>query len=211
MSSFLAHFQNPYNEKNKESPLCHNPKKKNLLSPREYFEGEEIAEYKSEYYHGEIFAMSGASFNHNVISMNVTSDLHGKLRDSSCFVLAGDMKIQIEEDDYYTYPDISIVCGDIEFGQNRDDIIENPLVIIEILSRSTRSYDRGDKFTAYRQIGSLRDYILIDQHTRHVEHFFKNKAGRWELEELRNPDDILKIRSVDAELSLKTVYDRVRF
>lgn len=187
------------------------PEEKEHISPLEYFKGEETAEYKSEYYHGEIFAMSGASFNHNVISMNITSNLHGKLRDSSCFVFAGDMKIQIEEDDYYTYPDISIVCGDIEFAQNRDDIIKNPLVIIEILSKSTRSYDRGDKFSAYRGIRALQDYILIDQYTRHVEYFFKNDAGRWELEELRNNDEILNIRSVGIELPLESIYDRVRF
>jgi len=187
------------------------PEEKKYFSPQKYFEGEEIAEYKNEYYHGEIFAMSGASFNHNVISGNVFAKLHSSLRDPSCFVFAGDMKIQIEKDAYYTYPDISIVCGDIEFTQNRDDIIENPLVIIEILSRSTKSYDRGDKFSAYRKIRSLRDYILIDQYARHVEYFFKNKADRWELEELKNPNDILKIRSVGMELSLEAVYDRVRF
>ena len=187
------------------------PQEKRLLSPREYFDGEETAEYRSEYYHGEIFAMTGASFNHNVIGGNIFASLHAKLRNSPCFVFAGDMKIQIEEDSHYAYPDLSIVCGDIKFGKNRNDIIENPIVIIEILSKSTKNYDRGDKFKSYRNIRSLRDYILIDQYACHVEHFFKNEAGRWELDEFENPDDSFGIRSVSLELSLKMIYERIEF
>jgi Uma2 family endonuclease len=184
--------------------------KKNI-SAHEYFTMEEVAEYKNEYYHGEIFAMSGASFHHNLIAMNVSGYLHGLLRDSECFVLSGDMKIQIDEDTHYTYPDICVVCGNIEFVGDRTDVIDNPLVIIEILSESTKDYDRGSKFTAYRNIASLKDYILIDQYTPHIEYFHKDKGERWTLSEYKNIDDTFKIISIDIVLSMKTVYHRVKW
>ncbi|QTA86479.1 Uma2 family endonuclease [Desulfonema magnum] len=187
------------------------PEEKKLISPEEYFKTEQLAEYKNEYYHGEIFAMTGASFHHNLIAGNIFASLHSSLRNSDCVAFIGDMKIQIEADSHYTYPDISVVCGDIEFVGNRDDIIANPFVIIEILSESTKSYDRGDKFNAYRKIRSLRDYILVDQYACHIEYFFKNKAGRWELDEFENPNDSFKIWSVSVELSLEAIYYRVRF
>jgi Uma2 family endonuclease len=185
------------------------PKKKRVTS-EEYFSLEESAEYKSEYYQGEIFAMTGASFNHNIIAMNVVSILHGSFHDSNCFVLAGDMRIQADKAKHYMYPDLSVVCGDIEFVDGRDDTIANPIVIFEILSDSTKDYDRGSKFTAYRNIHSLNDYILIDQYAYHVECFFKNEAGRWSLDEFKSLDDTFTINSIDIELSLNTIYYRAK-
>ena len=186
-------------------------KKKQYFFPEEYFEMEEAAEYKSEYYHGEIFAMSGASFNHNITAGNTFASLHSSLSDSDCTVFTSDMKIQVDEDRHYTYPDISIACGDIEFAKNRNDTIINPIVIFEVLSESTMDYDRGAKFAAYKNISSLKDYILIDQYTCHVEYFYKNEDGKWSLDEFKNLNDTLKIRTLGIELSLKTVYNRVKW
>ncbi|MCP4351390.1 MAG: Uma2 family endonuclease [Desulfobacterales bacterium] len=185
--------------------------KKQYISPEEYFEMEEAAEYKNEYYHGEIFAMSGASHNHNIIAGNTYVSLHISLRDSDCVVYASDMKIQVDEAMHYTYPDISIVCGDIEFADNRDDIVANPVVIVEVLSESTMDYDRGSKFVSYKNIKSLEDYILIDQYNCNIEYFYKNEAGKWNLEEYKNLNDVLKIKSLNIELPLNTIYDRVRW
>ncbi len=185
------------------------PGKKRITS-EEYFTLEESAEYKSEYFHGETFAMTGASFNHNVIVMNVASRLHESFHDSNCFVLGGDMRIQADKAKHYTYPDLSVFCGNIEFVDDRDDTIANPVVIFEILSDSTKDYDRGSKFTAYRNIPSLKDYILIDQYACHVEYFFKNEAGSWSLDEFKSLDDTLKINSIDNELPLNTIYYRVK-
>ncbi|MCP4120493.1 MAG: Uma2 family endonuclease, partial [Bacteroidetes bacterium] len=148
---------------------------------------------------------------HNIIAGNTFASLHTSLRNSECTVFTSDMKIQVDKDRHYTYPDISIICGDIEFAGNRDDTVINPLVIFEILSKSTKDYDRGSKFTAYKNIKSLRDYIMIDQYTCHVEYFHKNEAGKWILDEFKNPDDTFKIRSVDIELSLDTIYARVKY
>ncbi|QTA86233.1 Uma2 family endonuclease [Desulfonema magnum] len=183
--------------------------KKELITPEEYFAMEEAVEHKSEYYHGEIFAMTGASHNHNIIAVNIMASLHGSLSHSDCMTYTGDMKVQVDEARHYVYPDVSVVCGNIEFVGDRDDIIANPVVIFEILSRSTQSYDRGDKFKAYRKIRSLRDYILVDQYACHVEYFFKNKAGRWELDEFETLEESFKIQSLDVDLSLATIYYRV--
>ncbi len=183
---------------------------KRLISPEEYFEMEEAAEYKNEYYHGEIFAMSGASFHHNLIAGNIFANLHASLRDTGCIAFTSDMKIRVDEARHYTYPDVSIVCGDIEFAEGRDDTVTNPVVIFEVLSESARSYDKGDKFTAYRKVASLRDYILVDQYAYHAEHFFKNHAGRWELEEFEKLGDAFTIRSADVQMSLDDIYHRVK-
>ena len=181
---------------------------KKPLSPEDYFDAEETAEIKSEYYHGEIFAMTGASFNHNIISWNILAALHEPLSHTTCFAFPGDMRIQVEAK-HYTYPDISIVCGDIAFAEGRDDTIKNPMVIIEILSDSTKAYDRGMKFTAYRNIPSLKDYILINQYSCQIEHFHKTGFKRWESEELNGAEEILNIRSVGIGLPLKNIYNRV--
>jgi len=184
------------------------PEKK-FISHLDYLEMEKTAECKSEYYHGEIFAMTGASVHHNLITSNVITSLNIALRDSDCFVFPGDMKIQIDAAMHYAYPDVSVVCGQIEFAENRNDIVTNPVVIIEVLSESTKDYDRGSKFKAYRGIGSLRDYILTDQYAYYVEYFLKNKAGKWELNEFEKLSDVFTIGSLGAELSLETIYYRL--
>jgi len=184
------------------------PEKK-FISHLDYLEMEKTAECKSEYYHGEIFAMTGASHNHNIITGNVFASIHSSLRETGCIVYTGDMKIQIDAAMHYAYPDVSVVCGQIEFAENRNDIVTNPVLIVEVLSESTKDYDRGSKFKAYRGIGSLRDYILIDQYAYYVEYFFKNKAGKWELNEFEKLGDVFTIGSLGAELSLENIYYRL--
>ena len=181
------------------------------ISSNEYFEIEASSEIKSEYFHGSIFAMTGASFNHNLITMNVSTTLFGPLRDLGCFIFSGDIRIQVQQGNHYTYPDISMVCNRVDFEGDRNDTILNPVAIIEVLSDSTKNYDRGSKFFAYRAIPSLKDYILIDQYACHVEYFRKNDAEQWVLEELTNSDDILVIRSLGIDLPLKTIYERVNW
>jgi Uma2 family endonuclease len=185
--------------------------KKTFISAEEYFEIEEAAEYKSEYYHGEIFAMSGASFAHNLIAGNVFARLHTSLGDSDCVVFNSDMKIELDKAKHYAYPDVSAVCGDVRFAEGRDDTIVNPVLIIEVLSESMQKYDRDLKFKAYQNIVSLKDYILIDQYSYSVEYFSKNKSGVWISEIFENIDDKCIIRSVDVELSLNSIYHKVKF
>ena len=181
------------------------------LTPDAYFEMEETSEYKSDYYAGELFAMTGASVNHSLVVSNVLTAFNNALRNSDCYVFPSDMKVELERAQHYVYPDISVVCGGIKYAANRNDVISNPVVIIEILSESTKDYDRGTKFQAYRKVFSLRDYILIDQDMVHVEYFYKNESGFWTLEEFDNPNDCLSVKSIHTELSLKDIYYRIEF
>ncbi len=184
---------------------------KTFITAEEYFEIEEAAEYKSEYYHGEMFAMSGAAFHHNVIAMNISGTLYSALRNSDCMVFGSDMKIELDKAKHYAYPDVSAVCGDVRFAAGRNDTIANPVLIIEVLSESTQEYDRGLKFKAYQNLPSLKEYILIDQYSCSVEYFFKDADGVWLSEKYDKPEDTLNLRSVDAELSLRAIYHRVKF
>ncbi|MCU0644605.1 MAG: Uma2 family endonuclease [bacterium] len=184
---------------------------KKYYTPEEYLQLEEQADYKSEYYKGEIFAMSGGSVNHNLIIGNVHASLYQKMRDSKCFAFMNDVRLWIDEKNLFTYPDIMIVCSKIEFYQDRNDTITNPLVIFEVLSESTKNYDRGEKFVFYRSIPSFQEYILIDQAKIHVEHFSIGEQGKWILSEYDDPDNVLKLNKVDFQIPLKDIYHRVEF
>ena len=148
---------------------------KKYITQEEYLIAERLALDKHEYYQGEIFAMSGASISHNIISMNTSICLGNKLDGKDCQPFGSDMRIHIEESTLYTYPDLSIICGEIETTDDSFDTATNPTVIFEILSKSTRDYDKGGKFTLYRRIKSLKEYILIDSENIMVE----NAANGW--------------------------------
>ncbi len=182
----------------------------NFISPEEYFRMEESAEVKSEYFRGEVFAMTGASYRHNVIMVNLVSDLDSLLEGGDCVVFSSDMKVRAEKNMHFVYPDVSVVCGDIQFEEGRDDTVVNPAAVFEVLSKSTMDYDRGSKFKAYRKIPSLRDYVLVDQYCCGVEHFFKAPEGRWVLEEFYRLEDVLHVRSLNADLPLRRIYKRLK-
>lgn len=184
---------------------------KKYYSPEEYLALEEKADYKSEYYKGEIFALAGTSVNHNRIVGNLSSRLNQMLANKKCEAFSTDVKLWIREKDLFTYPDITIVCGKIEFYPGRDDTITNPLVIFEVLSESTKNYDRGEKFLFYRAIPTFQEYVLIDQTKIHVEHFYIGEQGKWVLTEYNAPDDVLKLTKVDFEMPLRDIYQRVEF
>lgn len=177
----------------------------------EYLALEEAAEYKSEYYRGEIFAMAGTSATHNRIVLNVASFLDRELPKKRCDVFASDVRLQVESRDLFTYPDIMIVCEKPQFYENRNDTVTNPVIIFEVLSEATKNYDRGEKFEFYRAIPTLKEYVLVDQHKIHVEHFLKVEPGKWILTEY---DDILhelKLAAVDLIIPLQAIYNRVEF
>ena len=136
--------------------------KYNYISPDEYLAGERAALEKHEYYQGEVFAMSGASLQHNVIFSNLFTDIGSKLKGKGCKPYGSDLRIHIPRNTLYTYPDISIICGEAHLTDNEFDTATNPTVIIELLSKSTRNYDKGEKFTLYRDIDALKEYILVD-------------------------------------------------
>jgi len=176
----------------------------------EYLEMEMEALVKHEYFRGELFAMSGAKLQHNKIAGNLYAILHTRLKRKERRPYHSDQRIHIEANTLFTYPDISIVCGE-EITLNNDDMnVLNPSVIIEILSPSTRNYDRGEKFKLYRDIPTLKEYILIDSETVHIETFRLNSIHRWELEEYNSPGEQLYIKTINEHFSISEIYDGVK-
>lgn len=173
----------------------------------EYLEMENAADEKHEYYKGEIFAMSGAKHEHNVITINLTGALFTKLKNKPCRPYNGDMRIYIPKNTLFTYPDVSIVCGEPEFLKDDQRNLLNPVVIIEVLSASTKSYDRGDKFKLYRDIPTLKEYVLIDPEKISIEAFYINNQSEWALKEYASLNDTLTLNSIRVSLKLADIYD----
>ncbi len=179
------------------------------ISIEEYLEMENASDEKHEYYKGEIFAMSGAKVPHNVISGNLFASLFNKLKGKKCKPYNSDQRIHIQSNTLFTYPDISIICGEIITLNNDEYNVLNPSVIIEVLSKSTKNYDRGEKFKLYRDIPTLREYILADSESIHIEVFRLNEMKHWELEEYNSLDDFLHVKAIDEKIQLVEIYDGV--
>lgn len=184
---------------------------KKMYSPEEYLELEVNAEEKHEYIDGEIILMSGGTPNHNRIIGNFYVALHQGLKGQSCDVFFADQRLWIPQRRIYTYPDIMVVRGDLQFQEKRKDAITNPVAIAEVLSTSTQAFDRGEKFKVYRSIASFQEYVLIDQYSMHVERYYKQEQNQWIFSEYDAPESILKLNSVPCEISLAELYDRVNF
>ena len=179
---------------------------KKKFTIEEYLEYENASQEKHEYYQGEIFAMSGPKVPHNIIAVNLTVLLGQKLKGKSCQPFNSDQRIYVPQNTLFTYPDISIVCGEIVTKDNDDWNILNPSVIIEILSRTTKNYDRGEKFKLYRDIPTLKECILIDSESIRIEAFRINEGGHWELEEYKRADEILLVKAVQLSIPLTEIY-----
>lgn len=175
------------------------------LSPDEYIAAERKATLKSEYLNGEIVAMSGASNEHNLITMNTANGLYNQGTERGCRVYASDMRVGISAGASYFYPDIAVVCDEPRFEDDAFDTLTNPQVIIEVLSDSTAGYDRGEKFIRYRQLESLQEYILISQDQVQVDHYLR-QGKQWVLTEFSTFEDILSLVSIGAELPLRQIY-----
>jgi Uma2 family endonuclease len=179
------------------------------ITPEEYLSLERQAEYKNEYFDGEIFAMVGASRKHNLISLNIAAELRAQLKGRPCETYGSDMRIKIPSATLYTYPDAVVVCGEPKFEDAHVDTLLNPDLIVEVLSKSTASYDRRQKFAFYRTIESLTDYILVSQEALHVEHYTKQPDGRWLLSDYRSLEGVVQLDSIHCSLPLREIYDKV--
>lgn len=173
----------------------------------EYLEMENAATEKHEYYQGEIFAMSGAGARHNIISINLIASLKSRLKGKGCRPYGSDMRINIPENTLFTYPDVSVICGQVKTIKEDKNTAIQPTAIFEILSPLTSNSDRGIKFMLYRAIPTLKDYILVDSGSIHVEHFAINKAGLWQLKEYAMLQDIIDIETLQVQLSLEEIYE----
>src|ERR1039458_9634093 len=184
---------------------------KTYLTPEQYLEIERKAEFKSEYYQGEMFAMSGASYPHIRIVANAMRELGQQLRQGHCEPLSNDMRVRVTPTGLYTYPDVVVVCAEPQFADDTLDTLLNPTVIIEVLSESTEAYDRGRKFELYRSLESLAEYMLISSQRVSAELFTRQPDGRWMLTASSRLEDSLDLQSVGCHLALADVYEKVDF
>jgi Uma2 family endonuclease len=183
--------------------------KYNFVSPEDYLVMERASAEKHEYFKGEVFAMSGASIPHNDIAYNINRIVIPLLKGKSCKIYGSDLRIHIPVNTLYTYPDFSIVCGKPETTDIFTDNVTNPSVLIEILSKSTKDYDRGSKFMLYRSITSLREYITIDSLSVSVEIYTRQEDNSWRLNEFKLLTDRFVISTIGLTLQLKDIYEDV--
>jgi Uma2 family endonuclease len=184
---------------------------KQFLTPEEYLHRERQAEFRSEYFRGEMFAMAGASANHNLIVLNAGASLREQLKKKPCLVFPSDMRLRVEATGLFTYPDLSVVCGDLKLEGSGGDILLNPVVLVEVLSDSTEAYDRGKKFEHYRTIPSLQHYLLIAQDRYSIDCFSKQSDGIWSLTSCQSLDQSIDLEAIDCRLAAAEVYDKVVF
>jgi Uma2 family endonuclease len=180
------------------------------VTPAEYLATERRATHKNEYTNGRVYAMAGASRVHNLIVGNTFAELRAQLRGRPCEAYVNDMRVKVERTGMYTYPDVVGLCDQPRFEDDSLDTLLNPTVIIEVLSPSTERYDRGEKFAHYRRLESLREYILIAQDIRRIDHY-RRDGDTWVLTEVSEPESALVISSISCTLRLNEIYDRVKF
>lgn len=179
------------------------------MTASEYLVFERSSEEKHEYYRGEIFAMGGASRAHNTISLNIGSEFRQLFRDRDCVAFVADMRVKVSTTGKYAYPDVVVTCEEARFEDEYLDTLVNPQVIVEVLSKSTESYDRGRKFEFYRRIESLSDYVLVSQDRIAAEHFWRHEDGTWQMRGLQALDERLELSTADCGLALKDIYHKV--
>ena len=184
---------------------------KRYYTPEEYLELEEAADYKSEYRDGDIVPLTGGTTNHNKIALNFAANLKFGLKGQKYDIYIGDVRLWIPRYRQYTYPDVMVIQGEPIYTGTNTTTVMNPLLIAEVLSKSTKNYDQGDKFLYYRSIPELREYILIDQSQYHVMQYVKTAEGQWLFTEFEAEDSVLSLQSVDFKIAFSDLYERVNF
>lgn len=180
------------------------------FTAEEYLALERQAESRSQYLDGEVFAMSGASREHNLIVLAIATSLYPQLDPGQCEIYANDMRVHIPATGLYTYPDVVAVCGEPRFEDEDLDTLLNPALIVEVLSPTTEAFDRGQKFAHYRSLPSLTDYLLVAQDRIEVEHFARREQGRWLLTAASRREDTVELPTLGARLALAQIYERVQ-
>jgi len=178
------------------------------LTEEQYLAIERAAEFKSEFLDGEMFAMSGASRRHARVQRNILGELYNALRGKGCEVFSSDLRVRVSSR-MYTYPDISVVCGEPALADEHQDNLLNPVVLFEILSPSTEKYDRGLKFQHYRKIESLQEYVLVDQSQVRIECYTRQPGNTWTLRDYQRLEEEVTIDSIGVSIPLSRIYDRV--
>ncbi len=182
-----------------------------LITAEQYLVQERQATFKSEFFGGEVFAMAGGSPNHSLIAANFAGEARELLKGRPCNVFNSELRVKVNASGLYTYPDASIVCGELQFDDSQEDTVTNPIVLVEVLSESTEKYDRGAKSGNYRKIPSLMELVLISQYEPAVERFTRQENGGWLLIDSREMSDELRLESVGISIALSELYRGVNF
>ncbi|HJQ34321.1 MAG TPA: Uma2 family endonuclease [Pyrinomonadaceae bacterium] len=181
------------------------------VTPEEYLAAERLSETRSEYLDGGVYPMTGASANHSRIVLNVGGELNNQLHGRGCEAFVLDVKVRLPGSKKFFYPDVMAVCGELQYHDNRKDIITNPDLVVEVLSPGTEAFDRGVKFEAYRTVESLKEYLLVSQDKPLVEQYVRNGDGSWKFKEAAGLESSLTLPSIECTLNLAAVYKRVEF
>jgi Uma2 family endonuclease len=182
-----------------------------IITPEMYLEMERTAEIRHEYYRGIVYEMSGGSGNHAILIAHLAASLVTAMRGKPCSVTVSDMRLRVSPEGLYTYPDAMVFCGEPQYADPRNDTLLNPIVIIEVVSRSTEAYDRGFKFQQYRLVESLMDYVLVSQAEPRIEVYSRQPQGKWLLEEYVGLDAKCRFDSLHCMIALAEVYEKVIF
>ena len=178
------------------------------LTPEEYLRMERAADYRSEYYDGQMLAMSGGTYPHVLTISNVSRPLGNSLTGRGCKVVSSDLRVRASGRTY-CYPDVAVICGAPRFADDQRDTLVNPIVLVEVLSKSTEAHDRGLKFKEYRQIESLQEYVLVWQDEPRVEVFQRGPSTEWIFRDFNGLDGVCHLASVDCDVPLAAVYEGV--
>ena len=186
---------------------------KDLITFEQYLALEDEAEYKSEFEKGKVIEMSGGTYRHSRIAANIINAMQNALKNknSTCQVTDSNLKVYVEALDSSVYPDLMVLCESPQFWKERTDIITNPLVIVEVLSKSTENYDRGQKFRKYRALPSFKEYILVSQNETEVEAWSLRKDGAWEIKTYASIKDQMNIPALDISITLDDIYYQIDF
>ena len=182
-----------------------------LLRPEEYLAIEREAEVRSEYFQGRMYLMAGGTAPHSLISGNLGWAARNALGGKRCLVYSSDLRVLVTASGLYTYPDLSMVCGDPIFADAAIDTLTNPTVIVEVVSKSTEAYDRGEKFALYRGVESLQEYVIVSQTRPRVERFSRQAEGNWLVSSVEGMDGVLRLDSVGCEIPLREIFHLVKF
>jgi Uma2 family endonuclease len=179
-----------------------------LLTPQQYLDIERDVPHRSEYYQGRMYAMAGGSKRHNDIVLNIAFALRGILRGKPCSTNALDLRVSTNpQTGLYAYPDVVVICGEHEVLETDSYTVLNPILIAEVLSPSTKNYDRGEKFNLYRKMKSLREYLPVDPETPHIEHFSRQEDGTWHLRELEDTTASIDLHALAVQLPIAPIYE----
>jgi Uma2 family endonuclease len=181
------------------------------LTEQEYLAVERAAPFKSEFIGGEMFAMAGGSPMHSLIAANLIGELRTRLKGCPCRPFTSDLRLKVEATGLFTYPDVSVVCGPLQFAAGTDDTVVNPTLLIEVLSDSTEAYDRGEKFQHYRQLPALKEFLLVSQRLPRIEQFLRRPNEEWALRTAQGLEATLALPSLEITLELNEVYAGVEF